>query len=429
MRFLNIIKNPAKFCVQKFLEVWVKLKLGRTRPKIIGITGSFGKTSTREAICEVLKTRWSVFKSQKGLNTEIGLLLAVLEQPSGFSSPVKWIKILLAAVLNAFFGKKCDFLILEYGADKPGDISHLVKIVKPDIAVITHISAIHQDKNQFKNIKDVFSEKKRLAEVLDPSDIAILNYNDKFLQQLNGKLRAKIFWFNEKEGIHADNLKNTHSGFSATIQMGSQKIDAHFSVAGSYHIDIFLPAILCGILHGLTLQESIKALEKFRLPPGRMGIIEGKNGCTLLDSSYNASPKTMKEAINLLKDFPGQKKIAVIGNMNELGEHGREEHMKIADYLDSSWLDELIAVGEFAHITAAECLKKGFPKAKIKILRDSAEAGQYLLSKNLKKGDVILFKGSQNRVRLERAVKMLMAHPEQAKKLLCRQESIWNKID
>lgn len=429
MRFLNIIKNPAKACIQKFLEILVKLKLARTRPKIIGITGSFGKTSTREAICEVLRTRWSVFKSQKGLNTEIGLLLAVLEQPSGFSSPAKWIKILAAAVLNAFFSKKCDALILEYGADKPGDISHLVKIVKPGIAVITHISDTHQDKNQFKNIEDVFNEKKRLAEVLEKSNIAILNHNDKFLQRLNGKLRAKIFWFNEKKGLYADNLKNTPTGFSATIQMGSQKTDARFSVAGSYHIDIFLPAILCGILHGLTLQESVKALEKFRLPPGRMGIIEGKNGCTILDSSYNASPETMKEAINLLKDFPGQKKIAVIGNMNELGERNREEHIKIADYLDSNWLDELVAIGELAHIIATECLKKGFSKAKIKILWNSEQAGNYLLSKNLKKGDVILFKGSQNRVRLERAVKMLMAHPEQAKKLLCRQEPIWDKID
>lgn len=427
MRFLNIFKNPAKFCVQKFLEVLVKLKLARTRPKIIGITGSFGKTSTHEAICEVLRTRWSVFKSQKGLNTEIGLLLAVLEQPSGFSSPIKWIKILLAAFLNAIFGKKCEFLILEYGADKPGDINHLVKIVKPDIAVITHISDTHQDKNQFKNTEDVFNEKKRLVEALDPSGIAILNYNDKYLQRLNDKLRAKIFWFNEIHGIHADNLKNTSSGFSATIQMGSQKFDARFSVAGSYHIDIFLPAILCGILHGLTLQESTKALEKFHLPPGRMEIIEGKNGFTILDSSYNASPETIREAINLLKDFPGQKKIAVIGNMNELGERSREEHRKIADYLDSTWLDELVAVGELAHIIAAECLKKGFSKAKIKILQDSAEAGHYLLSKNLKKGDVILFKGSQNRVRLERAVKMLMAHPEQAKKLLCRQEPEWEK--
>ncbi|MBI4994548.1 UDP-N-acetylmuramoyl-tripeptide--D-alanyl-D-alanine ligase [Candidatus Peregrinibacteria bacterium] len=429
MPFLHIFKKIGKFCVQKFLEPLVKLKLARTRPTIIGITGSFGKTSTKEAIYEVLNTHWPVERSQKSLNTEIGLLLAVLHQSSGFSSPAKWIKILVCAVLNAFFGRKSDFLILEYGADKPGDIAHLVKIVKPHIAVITHISAVHQDKNQFKNIEEVFNEKKKIALVLDSSGIAILNRNDKFLQQLDAKLRAKIFWFNSMEpsinGIRADNLKNTHTGFSATIHMGSQKADAHFCVAGGYHIDIFLPAILCGILQGLTLQESVKALENFRLQPGRMSILEGKNGCTILDSSYNASPETMREALNLLKDFPGKRKIAVIGNMNELGECSREEHIKIAHYISSEWLDELITVGELAHIIASECLKKGFLGSKIKLLLSSGEAGKYLLSKNLKNGDVILFKGSQNRVRLERAVKMLMAHPEQAKRLLCRQEPEW----
>ena len=134
----------------------MRFKLKRTRPKIIGVTGSFGKTSTKEAIYEVLKTRWNVYRSPKSLNTETGLLLSILEQPSGFSSPLKWIKILAGAFLNALLGKAYDFLVLEYGADKPGDIQYLISVVKPDISILTHISSVHQAEGQFKNEEEVF---------------------------------------------------------------------------------------------------------------------------------------------------------------------------------------------------------------------------------------------------------------------------------
>lgn len=429
MRFLNVFKNTGKVYVLKFLELLVKIKLSRTRPTIIGITGSFGKTSTKEAIYEVLKTRWNVYRNQKSLNTEIGLLLAVLEQPSGFSSPVKWIKILAAAVKNALYGKKYDLVVLEYGADKPGDISHLVKIAKPHIAVITHISSVHQTAGQFKNEEEVFNEKKCLVKILGPQNTAILNWDDRYLKKLNNNLRAKILWFNSPHGIFAEDLTNTHTGFRATIHMASQKYQADFAIPGAYHVDIFLPAILCGILNGISPKESIAALEKFKLPPGRMSIVEGKNGAILLDSSYNASPETTKQALNLLKEFPAKKRIAVLGNMNELGAYSREAHKEIAKYIDEIWLDELVTVGDLAHLIASEALKKGFPKNRIKILSASEEAGEYLREKSPGKDYVILFKGSQNRVRLERAIKMVMAHPERARDLLCRQEPEWEKIN
>lgn len=428
MRFFNTFKNTGKFCVLKFLEPLVRFKLKRTRPKIIGITGSFGKTSTKEAVYSVLKTRWSVYRSPKSLNTEIGLLLSILEQPSGFSSPLKWIKILAGAFLNALFGKAYDFLVLEYGADKPGDIQYLISVVKPDIAILTHISSVHQAEGQFKNEEEVFNEKKHLALGLNEKGIAILNADDKFIKTLDGKLKSKIFWFNSAHGIHADGLKDLASGFSATIHMGSQNESADFKVPGTYHVDIFLPALLCGILNGISLKEGLSALKSFQLPPGRMSIIQGRHGSTILDGSYNASPETVKQALILLKNFPGKRKIAVIGNMNELGKQTEAAHREIAREI-GDWLDELIAVGELAHITADECLKKGFPRSKIKILLTPEEAGEYLNSKKLTEGDVILFKGSQNRVRLERAIKMMMADPAQAKNLLCRQEPEWQKIN
>jgi len=404
----------------------VSIKLARTRPTIIGITGSFGKTTTKEAVYEVLKTSFRAYRNPKSLNTEIGLLLAVLEQPSGFSSPVKWAKVLAGAFYNAFAGPTYDFLILEYGADKPNDIKHLVSLVKPDIGIITHIANVHHGDGQFKNLEDVLSEKKKLVTCLDEKGTAILNTDDALLNKIKDEIKAKTLWFGKKGNIYADNLKNSTLGFSATIHAGEQKIDASFPIAGDFHINSILPALLCGALNGIPLEKGVEALQNFRLPPGRMSIIEGKNNSTLIDSTYNASPSTMKQALELLKNFPKKKRIAVLGNMNELGENSKSLHREVGDHV-GTWVSKLITVGTDAVLFADGALKNGLPKARITSTM-CAEDAALAISNDLDEDTVVLLKGSQNNVRLERAVKILMAHPEDAKKLLCRQETEWLRI-
>lgn len=431
---MSFVRRILKNVVQIFLEILVKIKLHRTHPKIIGITGSFGKTSTKEAIYEVLKTKWNVARSLKSLNTEIGLLLGVLEQPSGFRSPLKWLKIIVRGMVNTFIGKKYDFLILEYGADKPGDIEHLIHVVKPNISIITHIAPLHQAEGQFCSTDEVFWEKAKLVKCLRKNEVAILNAADDYLIKLNKHIEAKIFWFSEKtprysiqNNIEATDVKHTAGTLSVTIRMGSQKIPASFPVIGAHHINIFLPALICGLLHGISLEEGVKALQSFKLPPGRMSLIQGKNGAILLDSTYNASPETMAAALDVLRNFPGKRKIAVLGNMNELGDFSEKMHRTIGNRI-GTWLDELITVGDQVIFIIDDALKNGFPATKIKTLQTAEQAGEFLLAKKIGKDDVILFKGSQNNIRLERAVKMLMAHPEEAGKVLCRQGEEWKKL-
>lgn len=423
------MKHLVKNAVEKFLAILVKIKLKRTHPTIIGITGSFGKTTTKEAVYHVLRTKWKAYRNPKSLNTEIGLLLAVLEQPSGFSSPLKWGAILIRAIGNAFWSAHYDFLVLEYGADKPGDIQHLVKTVPPDIGIITHIAEVHQGNGQFENIEAVFEEKKHLVTCLKHHGIAILNLDDELLASLQGTLRARTYWFSHKKkaDIRAEALEEDAGTFSATIHMNTQKIAATFNIPGSFHISAVLPALLCGTLQGVSIQEGVAALQRLALPPGRLSVIQGKNGATLIDSSYNASPQTVQQAITFLKNFPGKRRIAVLGNMNELGRYTENAHREIGAKL-ADWLDLLITVGDSARFIAAEALKKGFPKSRIRTLQTAEEAAIALSKLPLQKGDIVLFKGSQNKVRLERAVKKLMAHPEEANKLLCRQELPWKDI-
>lgn len=432
---MNLQRQFFRKFVEVFLRTLVKIKLHRARPTIIGITGTIGKTSTKEAVYQVLKTKWRVQRDKKSLNTDFGLLLAVLEQPSGFRSPLKWGVVLIRAMLNAFLGEKHDFIVLEYGADKPGDIEHLISVVKPDIAILTHITPVHQAHGQFKNLDAVFEEKRKLAECLNAQDKAILNFADERIKTLAGHLRAQVFWFNGKD-ISATQAKTTENGFSVVLHAENQKVkdappwrslDAHFPVFGAYHIDLFLPALMCGVLHGIPLEEGVKALQSFHLPPGRMSLLEGKNGSGLLDSSYNASPETVKQALALLKEFPGERKIAVLGTMNELGGISVAEHQKVGE-MCGSWLDMLVTVGEGAAEIARAALKNGLPEARIRVLRAAREV-KAVLTPYLQKGDFVLFKGSQNNVRLERAVADLMAHPEDSQKLLCRQEKEWQEIE
>lgn len=419
-----------KKLITQILKSFVKIRLRRSRPIIIGVTGSFGKTSTKEAIAQVLKTKWRVYSNPKSFNTEIGLLLALLEQPSGFRSPLKWARILAGGFWRVLVGKKYDFLVLEYGADKPGDIEQLIAMIKPNVAVITKIARVHQAKGQFKNEEEVFEEKKKLVACLEKNEIAILNASDKYLFRLHEKLQAKTFWFGtEKSDIFADEVRNTGKGIIARICKKHKKITAAFSIPGTYHVEIILPALLVGMLHGISLGEGIQALSTFHLPPGRMSIIQGKNDSVILDSSYNASPETVKQALTLLQDFPGKRKIAVLGNMNELGALTKEAHREIGDFITQlKGIDLLITVGEAAHFIAGEALKKGFNTSKMETLQTAEEAAKFLSSR-IMKGDIVLFKGSQNRVRLERAVKMIMKHPEQAAHLLCRQERAWAHIE
>ncbi len=423
---MHRLKQIVKRLVERYLCALVKVKLRRVHPTIVGITGSYGKTSTKDAVSMVLATKYRVLRSHKGLNTEIGLLLAFLEQPSGFDAPLAWLGILNHAWVNAFWGPHYDYAVLEYGADKPGDIEHLVKILKPHISIITHVACVHQDEDQFKSIDEVFMEKKKLVTCLHASDFAILNGADNRLASLMEKLSAHTAWFNNVKGISATHLVATPTGFSAKIHLHGKTVPAEFYVPGTYHIDVMLAALMCGVLCGVSLEEGVEALAHFKLPPGRMGVIEGKNGATLLDSTYNASPETVKQALNLLREFPGERRIAVLGNMNELGEYTPAAHREVGDHI-APWLNLLITVGNDAEEIVAQALKKGFPKARMKSFCTAEEAARFLYD-YLEKDTVILLKGSQNRVRLERAVKLLMAHPEMADKLLCRQEEVWENL-
>lgn len=411
--------------------LWVLRRLARrrlrqVRPMIVGITGSVGKTGAKEAVAEVLGRRFTVQKSEKNLNSEFGTVLTILGLKTGYSSVWDWAMTLSKALVDAFKQpQKYQMLVLEMGVDKPGDMDEILKVFTPNIMVFLNVKNVHIGPGQFANRQAVYDEKSRAAVAVPPGGWVVLNKDDAFVRQLEGKLPAHTITIGMEEpaDLFAKDIETTPDGLMFTLTYDGKEFLVKLPhLLGQAHITLVLAAIAVGLINGLPWKAIAKALEDFKLPPGRMNRIEGKNGSMILDSTYNASPDTMESSLDILGLFHGRK-IAALGTMNELGELTETEHIKVGK-MAAQKADMLLAVGEHAKDFAEGAQRGGMSASMIHVFRTSKEAGQFL-SGILEKGDTVLAKGSQNKVRMEHLVKMCMKHPEDARHLLVRQDPYW----
>lgn len=407
------------------LKRMAKKRMRKFKGKVIAVTGSVGKTSTKDAIFTVLNTQLRVKKSGKSMNTDFGMLLTILDIESGFSSVAKWSWLLMKAFYNSRFRDHSEVLLLEMGVDKPGDMDFLLSVVKPDIAVMTSIAPVHLAEGQFTNLQDIFAEKRKLVDKLKEDGVAVLNVDNPFLANLaksRGKKGTVAFGKDKEAKAYASSIKQTVEGLEFIFHYKEKKYEVHANVLGEYQIYVLMPALICADLMSMSMTDAILAMESYVLPPGRMTIIPGKEGSTILDSSYNSSPEALKEALKVLGVVgEGRRRVAVIGNMNELGDESAILHEMIGEVVPK-YADVLLTVGGDAKLLAAKAKEKGLED--VHTFRSAPEAAEYFADK-VERDDVILVKGSQNRVRLERFVKELMENPDNAKELLVRQERIW----
>ncbi|MBD3328758.1 hypothetical protein GF340_05680 [Candidatus Peregrinibacteria bacterium] len=423
------MKDFIKKFVFGTLKMLAKIRLKRLRLFVIGITGSIGKTSTKDAIATVLSSKYKISKSDKSFNTEFGMPLAILGQESGFSSASKWTKILLSALYNAFFGgRDIQIMILEMGVDKPGDMDLLLNIVKPQVGIFTNVKPVHLDEGQFKDLEDIFNEKKKLLVTLPEKGTAIMNLDDPYVSLLKDKLHSKVltYGFSEMADLRVSDVKHSMEGLAFTISYKDETVTSSIALLGAFQVYVILPAIAAALTQGFSLEEAVEALKEFKLPPGRMNPIPGIKDSLIIDSSYNASPEAVKNAIDILTESPGRK-IAVIGNMNELGDYTIPKHREVGMYMADK-VDMFFTVGEYAKASAEAAIEKGFSDKNVFSFQDPIEASKKLHT-IIAPGDTILVKGSQNKVRLEKLVKKIMKEPERANELLARQGSEWEKIN
>ena len=391
--------------MQSYLRFFAKIYLKRATPKIVAVTGSVGKTSTKEAIFEVLKIKFgkNVRKSEGNLNNETGVPLAIL----GFrKSPEKfwqWLGIILTAKLRALFGKKYQILVLEMAADKPGDIKYLVSFARPDIAVLTSIGPAHLE--AFGSIEKIVLEKTSLLQALKAPGFAVLNLDDEKIKAIsgNGQWQQKTYALQSEADVEARNITTEIEDFRALTNFqvvinSKTKFRVSTPTLGrSANVSSALAAVAVAEILGLDQEAMVKGLANFRTGKRRMEVVEGRNKSIILDDSYNANPLSMRTALDTLKTLPrppaNARKIAVLGDMLEIGKISEEAHRLIGEYAREI-ADEVFSVGDLA---------KGY-QAK-KHFNHSEEAGEYLLSKILP-GDIILIKASRA-IGLEKIVDLL----------------------
>lgn len=416
-------KQFVLFCLER-LAHW---RLRKIHPQVIGITGSVGKTSTKEAVFRVVSQIEPAYCNKGSLNSDFGAMLAILEQDSGYSSPSKWLKALGNGFWSTLWLRRPPYqtLVLEMGADKPGDISYLVKHIPPEIGILTTIKAAHLAEGQFPTVEAIVEEKSKLIRALPSHGVAILNTDDPRVAFLASEVSCRVvrFGVSADADVRASQVQSDLSGLRFTVHAKGQTHGFHLPhLLGTHQIYVVLPAIAVGLLKNIPLATLSTILEDFVLPPGRLNRLEGLHGSTLLDSSYNASPEATVAALDVLKTMPGRR-IAALGAMNELGALSKAAHLQVGHHVAET-ADLLLTVGKAAEGYAEGARKAGMPARAIRSFATSLEAAEFLVPK-LKKTDVVLAKGSQNKIRMEHLVQALLKDPSRAKDLLVRQESYW----
>lgn len=423
-----------KHIIVAILTLEAKLVLKKYQPRIVAVTGSVGKTSTKEAIFCVLSRKFFVRRSEKSYNSELGVPLAIIGVPNAWYSLFGWMSNICAGLkLLALRGPYPAILILEFGADRPGDIARLAEWAKPDIAVITPIGEVPVHVEFFAGPEDVAREKSTLVEALSDKGAAILSADDLTVLEMRDTTKAKVVTvgFGEDSMMRASEYKlvmrtggDAHPDgitFKADYEGSSVPVRLH-DVFGKHIVYAALSALGVGVAMGMNLVEAAESLSTYAAPPGRLKLIKGEKETWILDDTYNASPMAMHAALDVLKDFSARRKIAILGDMLELGKYTIEAHRAMADHAKEC-ADIVFTIGPRAKFIADELAAHGFSKNDLRSFSNSEEAG-HALEKIIQPGDLILIKGSQS-MRMEKIVEEVMADPAKKEKLLVRQEPEW----
>lgn len=423
------MKTILKSFITNILVLESRIILKKYKPYIIAVTGSVGKTSTKDAIFTAISSNFKVRKNEKSFNSEIGVPLTILGVQNAWSDPVGWIKNIFFGLELIFFKHEYpEYLIVEVGADHPGDIHSIAKWLKPDIAIVTKVGTVPVHVEFFPSTESVLLEKFELPKALKKDGVFIYSYDDEAVRSLASVIERKSISFgtnvnanihSKDEVINYENINNINipSGITFIVSVfGSEYKVELKGVIGKQHINPVLVAVAVANIKNMSVQKAIDNFKNHTPPRGRMNIINGINESILIDDTYNSSPDALHEAINTVKKIQTDgKRILVIGDMMELGQYSKSEHEKIRGALFGTNFD-VITVGQRAKVIARVTKND-------KVFNNSIDAGEYLKTV-VGRGDVVLIKGSQS-MRMERVTKAIMAQPEKAKDLLVRQDEEW----
>ncbi|OGY47630.1 MAG: hypothetical protein A2840_01265 [Candidatus Buchananbacteria bacterium RIFCSPHIGHO2_01_FULL_47_11b] len=427
----KIIQLMLRWCAIRILRKY--------QPRVVAVTGSVGKTSTVQAIYAVVEGSFSVRKNLKNYNNEFGIPLSIIGAEAGRRSPIRWLGIFLQALSLILVRSRSypQLLVLEMGADHPGDIKYLTSFVPIDVAVVTNVAPAHTE--YFKSIEGVAKEKGTVVSAVKKNGFSVLNSDDDWVVAMRqrGKGSIVMFGLQPTADVRASSIAISHDveyQDISTIQGISFKLHYQGSttpvllprVLGEHLVYTALAAAAVGLVLGVNPHTIADRLKQFEPPKGRMHVITGIKQTLIIDDSYNSSPLAARKALYQLQKIsvvPGAKKYAVLGDMRELGSYTEAAHREIGQAAFEYGADCLVTVGEIARDIIRGAVEQGMSLEQCFSFMDSESAGRFLQDR-IRSGDVLLVKGSQA-VRMEKIVKELMAEPQRAAELLVRQDEGW----
>jgi len=336
--------------------------------KVIGITGSVGKSSTKELVAEVLGQRFTTHKNPGNYNNEIGLPLTLM---------------------NCGYGQNC--VVLEMGFYYPGEIKFLCEIAAPEIGIVTNIGTVHAERAGSQQI--IASGKAELVEALPEHGTAILNYDDPFVRSMSEKTHAKVLFYglSPEADLWADSIQgNGLKGITLTLHHQGAMHPVQVPLLGRHSVQTVLRSAAAGLAMGMNWDEIISGLQKGHSQL-RLVAVRTETGALILDDTYNATPESMLAALDLLDELKGHK-VAVLGDMLELGAYEELGHHQVGEKA-ATVVNHLITVGKLGRIIAETASRAGLPENAITSVDNSAEAVE-ILKYNLTAEDVVLIKGS-----------------------------------
>ncbi len=414
------------------LQIEARLVLLKYKPKIIAITGSVGKTSTKDAVYAVLSKVVHVRKSEKSYNSEIGLPLTVLGVQNGWNNLFIWfVNILKGLWLILAPHRYPKWLILEVGVGKPGDMKKTASWMTTDVVVMTAIGDTPAHIEFFESREHLIKEKAGLIKTLRAGGLLVLNRDDEAVFGLKEKTKnvAISFGFHEDADILGSSMsisydkENIPAGVIFRVDEEGKSLPVEISgVFGRNHVYASLAALAVASGLKLNMLGAVEALKYYDVPPGRMRLLRGINGSMIIDDTYNSSPFACESALRMLGEIKLERKVAVLGDMLELGKHTIDAHKNIGKFASEN-ADMILVVGPRAQSIREGALEAGTQEKNIFTFQNSYEAGDFLKS-FVRKGDLILVKGSQG-MRMERTLEAILLDQKNKYHLLVRQDKEW----
>ncbi|MBI2195831.1 MAG: UDP-N-acetylmuramoyl-tripeptide--D-alanyl-D-alanine ligase [Candidatus Levybacteria bacterium] len=432
------LRKAGIFFILSYLRLLAKIQLMKISPIIVGVGGASGKSSLCAALASVLSSKYRV-KQSRGKNSSTGIPLDILSIDPGSYEILDWIRIITLSFLGIFTNwKQYDVYIAEMGIDgpkEPSNMSYLLKIVTPQIAALTNITFEHSvyfesvASTEKDILKETMEQEMLLLKSLPGDGFAAVNIDDPIIEEESLQLQARKSTVSIEKGtsdFYASELKVTLAKFSFSAN--------HLGETYKFEIDQMLPvhyarsflmALSIALYLGIPIEDAILNLKRnFKLPPGRLSVFDGIKNTTIIDSSYNnATLPPILDILSLLKKVSGKRrKVAILADMRELGLVSQKIHKIVARKIIET-CDFAVLIGPQMVKYVAPVLKKS--KFDFICFETFTQAKEEILG-NIKEKDVILVKGSQNTLFLERVVEILLANSRDKEKL-CRRGEFWDK--